>query len=122
MTAPCTLPPWRVSHSEDDAMVFNGEKPVAVINAQGWAVACNTSYYPTGLDAANANLIAAAPDLYEALEALERQTVELYRSIAPHANYSANADGGDNNENTFADRDVAVIAARAALCKARGQS
>ncbi len=59
--------PWHVSHSAPDASVRNGEKPVAVIAANGYSIASNTTYYPTALEARNANLIASAPDLYEAL-------------------------------------------------------
>ncbi len=53
--------------------------------------------------------------LREALVNLERQVTELYRLVTPGGNYGANAVGSERNENTFADRDQFVLAARAAL-------
>ena len=61
------------------------------------------------------------PDLLEALIAMERNTVELYRAIAPGGNYGANALGSDKNESTFADRDPVVVAARSAIARAIGE-
>ena len=54
-------------------------------------------------------------DLREALKALERQAVALYRAATPAGNYGANTEGSDANQNAFADKDPAVIKARAAL-------
>lgn len=61
---------------------------------------------------ANARLIAASPDMLEALEISEKHLVELYRSINLHAN--------DGAGNRAADADEAVIAIRAAIAKATG--
>lgn len=71
---------------------------------------------------ANAHLIAAAPDLYEALEALERRVVELYRAACPGGSYGSNTDGSARNQNAFADNDDAVRGARTSLAKALGES
>jgi hypothetical protein len=91
----------------------NGRRTNLVANI---AIAKCSVFREVGL--ANARLIAAAPDLLEALEKLERQIVALYRAAAPAGNYGVNADHGDKNENTFADSDDVVLAARAAIAKA----
>jgi hypothetical protein len=58
-------------------------------------------------------------ELVGALEKAERQLVELYRVCTPHGNYGSNAVGSSGNQNTFADKDDAVIGARTALAKFR---
>lgn len=60
----------------------------------------------------------ATRELVEVLRALQRNTVDLYRGIAPGGNYGANVVGSDKNESTFADNDPVVVAARSALTKA----
>lgn len=70
--------PWRkVAHEnymrDDDA-------PIAVVTASGDTVCCNTSFYPTALDPEYADLIAAAPELLEAL----RGAVEWMACVEGH--------------------------------------
>ncbi len=72
------------------------------------------------------HILAATPtpptlseDLRDALQALERQAVALYRAATPAGNYGANAEGSDANQNAFADKDPAVIQARAALAQVK---
>ena len=73
---------------------------------------CTVVYSVSGTNPeANANLIAAAPEMYEALEGAEGHIVSLYRSINPHANTETG--------NRMADTDAAVLGIRAALRKAR---
>jgi hypothetical protein len=50
--------------------LFEGGEGVAVVAADGTVIADNQTYYPHALDPANAALIAAAPDLLQALEDL----------------------------------------------------
>jgi hypothetical protein len=58
--------PWRVN-IDKDRKGFGG--PVTEILADdGETIACDTKYYPTALDPKNAYIIAAAPDLLEALQ------------------------------------------------------
>lgn len=64
---------------------------------------------------ANARLIAAAPELLEALVAAERRLVDLYRAIAPRAN------DRETVGSRFADSDEAVKRARDVIAKALGE-
>lgn len=90
-----------------------------------WHIASVLSGWPhqPGVNEAgeNARLIAAAPDLLEALIKLERQCVQLYRAATPGGNYGANRDGRNLNQSAFADNDPAVQGARAAIAKATGK-
>lgn len=62
---------------------------------------------------ATGQLIAAAPDLYEALEAAEADLTGKYTAIC----------GGDaDSAARFADRDPVIAQIRAALAKARGEA
>jgi hypothetical protein len=61
---------------------------------------------------ANADLYAAAPDMYEALKDEEKQLVQMYRAINPAAN--------EGEGNRMADNDWSVKSIRAALAKAAG--
>lgn len=96
--------PWRVCRSNED---FDGpfyalddddyERPINAIRSKSETVACAHDLFE--FDEANANLIASAPDLYEALEDL------LYQ-----AKFSESEGGWDFKQ------------ARAALAKARGEA
>lgn len=70
-----TRGPWfvREHHDchEDDV------KGVEVVSADGTIIACNRAYYPTELDADNAHIIAAAPELLE-MTKLFRESIEYY--------------------------------------------
>lgn len=59
--------PWTVRKMglhEESSDSLNG---IEVTDAEGNAVCCNQPFYPTALKPENAHLIAAAPDLLEAL-------------------------------------------------------
>jgi hypothetical protein len=58
--------PWRVQPIE----MYSGGMGIAVVNAEGETIADNQTYYPQALAEKNAHLVAAAPEMYEALEAL----------------------------------------------------
>ena len=58
--------PWRVEEIE----LFETGSGVQVVAADGTVIADNQTYYPQSLDPANAHLIAAAPELLEALKAM----------------------------------------------------
>lgn len=66
MTEPAkhTEGPWHVERG--------GSKSVctAVVSADGTVIASDETYYPAALDPKNASLIAAAPDLLDAVRAL----------------------------------------------------
>jgi len=53
--------------------------------------------------------------LVEGLAALERRATDLYRGIAPGGNYGTDHGGIARQENTFADNDEVIEAARALL-------
>jgi len=59
--------PWLL-RAHDNFMDGDDLPPLEIVDCDGKIIACNTSYYPTELDAKYAHLIAAAPELYEALE------------------------------------------------------
>lgn len=61
-----TKGPWKLQ-AHDNYMGDNDVPPLEIVDCDGEIIACNTSYYPTELDAKYAHLIAAAPDLYEVL-------------------------------------------------------
>lgn len=62
---------------------------------------------------ANGYLIAAAPDMYKAIEIAENTIVQMYRSINP----AANTETG----NRMADQDASLISIRSAIFKALGK-
>lgn len=61
--------PWKVQKMDlhETGKQLDG---IEVVDARGYAVACNQTYYPTALNPAYAPLIAAAPEMLEALERL----------------------------------------------------
>lgn len=65
--------PWLL-RAHDNFMDGDDLPPLEIIDCDGEVIACNTSYYPTELDAKYAHLIAAAPELYELL----RKTEEMF--------------------------------------------
>lgn len=60
--------PWKLQAHDNYMRENSNEQPLEIIDCDGEVVACNTTYYPTELGAKYAHLIAAAPELYEALE------------------------------------------------------
>lgn len=65
--------PWKLQAHDNYMRENSNEPPLEIVDCDGEVVACNTTYYPTELDAKYAHLIAAAPELYEVLsEAMER--------------------------------------------------
>lgn len=65
MTTP-SLGPWKVVIDEQPI----GEPLVSVVDAEGYPVCNNETYYPAALDPKNAHLIAAAPELLAAVYTL----------------------------------------------------
>jgi hypothetical protein len=90
--------PWSVEKERD---FWN------VTSVQGDIVGIEGLYRCDGSDEANARLIAAAPELLEALRYMLRRYVELVES----------GDAGDWNPET----ETEVIEARAAIAKAEGK-
>lgn len=112
--------PWSIGqtpHTYEEALVA---KSGAVVSYAAWdgGSGCHLKIE----NPSDARLIAAAPDLLEALDALERQCVALYRAATPGGNYGANTADSERNENAFADSDDIVLRARAAIAKARGET
>lgn len=56
--------PWQVRRLD----LFEGGEGVEIVASDGETVADNQTYYPHALDAKNASLIAAAPDLLRVAE------------------------------------------------------
>lgn len=102
MTSQHTPGPWHVGDN------FSG--PTIVYNQKGWCVAdCRAphgKFHPDGAREANARLIAAAPDLLEALRYLLAQTIEQ--------------DEAYSIELTEGEADAAKMA-RAAIAKVEGR-
>ena len=60
--------PWYVRTDGEQSCGFEMDGPlVEVVSADGTVICCNERYYPTSLDPKNAQLIAAAPDMLDAL-------------------------------------------------------
>lgn len=59
--------PWEIK--AHDGFTIGGIAPIEIVAANGEVIACNTAYYPTGLAAKNAPVIAAAPELLAAAKA-----------------------------------------------------
>jgi hypothetical protein len=57
--------PWRVAQMDLHHRSESGSG-IAVVDADGFTICDNQTYYPHPLDPANAHTIAAAPDLLEA--------------------------------------------------------
>lgn len=99
--------PWRV-----EPRPFNRGNRIFIIASHGdhpnGFVAAVESYPFQWHREANAHLIAAAPDLYEALQTMLKRYVDL----------AGSGDCGNWNP----EEEAQVIAARAALAKARGET
>ncbi len=100
--------PWSLGRNKSDYMQIDGglSRPQQHIGLAKVVVAFDGDPYPQG--EANADLIAAAPELYEALE-------RLLKWVAPIA--------GDNHDKDREREEMASVeAACSALRKARGES
>lgn len=93
--------PWKLQAHDNYMRENSNEPPLEIVDCDGEVVACNTTYYPTELDAKYAHLIAAAP--------------ELYAMLAQTAEYFIDADGLEEDEYIYRQN------VRAALAKARGE-
>lgn len=70
--------PWAVRIDPDGQSCGSDDGPlVEVVGQDGEVVCCNERYYPTRLDQKNAHLIAAAPDMLEALQNIENDDAHM---------------------------------------------
>lgn len=70
-----TAGPWFVREID----LLEGGKGVEVVAGDGEVICDNQTYYPQALDPRNARLIAAAPELLEALSTLLNMDVKGHR-------------------------------------------
>lgn len=103
MNNPWTPGPW---------IMVPLDKPDVGIMGDGWWIASAHTGIPTVQKNANARLIAASPEMAEALEAAERKMVLWFRLGSPSGNIG--------EENAFADDDPTVKHIRALLARIRG--
>ena len=59
--------PWRLRTDGEQSCGVEDGPLVEVVAEDGTVVCCNERYYPTAVEPCNARLIAAAPDMLEAL-------------------------------------------------------
>lgn len=98
--------PWKVVIGEQNI----GEPLVSVESAGGDVICDNETYYPKALDPCNASLIAAAPDLLEAL-------IEVSASLA----WNAHGECRGINDGPIMPSQMAIDTAKKAIAKARGE-
>lgn len=98
--------PWKIVRSELYQESGGGEGRISIIAADGTTVACNQTYYPTALEPRNAAVIAAAPEMLEALKALLGRFEEHWIYAHEEIDFS---------------QDLEVVAARKAIRKAEGK-
>jgi len=99
--------PWIVRKMELYEEGSSKQNGIEVTDAEGNAVCCNQTYYPTSLKPENAHIIAAAPELLEAVEAF--------------INYDANALYTDDHVKLMLDYAEMLSKAKAAIKKAKGE-
>jgi hypothetical protein len=107
MGNPWTPAPWHATTS--------GNYVMAGYAAGGYPIArMDDLEAPHSLREGNARLVAAAPEMAEALEQAERHMVGFYRAMSPAGNI------GD--ENAFANNDPVILNIRTLLSRIRGET
>lgn len=108
--------PWSIECWRDRPNAFHNVEAAGLAYPQNKVALVDTDSQAA---TANAHLIAAAPDLYAALETMERRycaALDIIRTLGRGDPEDPN-DGQPDPETS-----TAVLAARAALAKARGES